>query len=106
MSADTWRAQALAVIVAVLAECRRDGLGLDETGRRIDAAYPFGPRSHHPYKAWLQARKDALAEAARISAWETGGPVVDPAPALTPLEAYLEGLEGGSSGLARNPDHE
>lgn len=23
----------------------------------VDAAYPFGPRSHHPYKAWLQERQ-------------------------------------------------
>lgn len=23
----------------------------------VDAAYPFGPRSHHPYKAWLAERK-------------------------------------------------
>lgn len=27
----------------------------------IDAAYPFGPRSHWPYKAWLKARRAYLA---------------------------------------------
>jgi hypothetical protein len=25
--------------------------------KRIDAAYPFGPRQYHPYKCWLQERK-------------------------------------------------
>jgi hypothetical protein len=28
----------------------------------IDAAYPFGPRSHWPYKAWLKARKTYLSK--------------------------------------------
>jgi hypothetical protein len=27
----------------------------------IDAAYPFGPRSHWPYKAWCKARREYLA---------------------------------------------
>lgn len=25
----------------------------------IDAAYPFGPRAHHPYKVWLEERAKA-----------------------------------------------
>lgn len=28
--------------------------------KAVDEAYPFGPRSHWPYKAWLKARKAYL----------------------------------------------
>lgn len=33
---------------------------LAERTKAIDAAYPFGPRSHLPYKMWLQARREYL----------------------------------------------
>jgi len=29
----------------------------DEVLAVVDAAYPFGERKHHPYKAWLEERK-------------------------------------------------
>ena len=49
-----WRKRARQVIDRVLAQ------NIDrspvETLTAIDDAYPFGPRSHHPYKAWLAER--------------------------------------------------
>jgi len=35
-------------------------VSLEERTKAIDAAYPFGPRSHLPYKMWLQARREYL----------------------------------------------
>lgn len=37
-----------------------DGATLKERKAAIDAAYPFGPRSHWPYKAWCKARRAYL----------------------------------------------
>lgn len=33
----------------------------DELIKLVDAAYPFGERAMHPYKAWLQERKELIA---------------------------------------------
>lgn len=93
MSADAQRAQITAVIANAIAEGRRQRLNLDGLSRCVDAAYPFNQRSRYPYKVWLAVRAEALTEAARLLAWERGGEVGEPAPALTPIEAYLEGLD-------------
>lgn len=56
-NAGKWREKARAAIVAVL---QADGNQHDDTVRlleAVDAAYPFGPRKHHPYKAWLEERR-------------------------------------------------
>lgn len=37
-----------------------DETPLKERKAIIDAAYPFGPRSHWPYKAWCKARRAYL----------------------------------------------
>lgn len=34
---------------------------VDVVMQRIDAAYPFGQRRHHPYKIWLEERSKARA---------------------------------------------
>lgn len=46
-----WRRIAAPIIARVLAECasRPDS----EIRAALRAAYPFGPREHHPYKIWL-----------------------------------------------------
>jgi hypothetical protein len=36
------------------------GATLAERTRAVDAAYPFGERSHSPYKTWLRARRNYL----------------------------------------------
>ena len=37
-----------------------EGIPLAERTAAVDAAYPFGERAHHPYKAWLKARREYL----------------------------------------------
>lgn len=49
-----WRKRARATINRVLAQSTDRSPA--ETLAAIDAAYPFGPREHHPYKAWLTER--------------------------------------------------
>jgi hypothetical protein len=53
--ASRWRRRARSVIVGVLeANPTADAATLIAL---VDAAYPFGPREHHPYKAWLAERR-------------------------------------------------
>jgi len=56
-----WRRRARVVIrevVDVLAEAAPHVLAdPKELLLRVDAVYPFGPRQHHPYKAWLAERR-------------------------------------------------
>ena len=52
-----YRDIALRVMTETLLRCRAEGEGVEETAKAIDAAYPFGPRSHWPYKAWLAERR-------------------------------------------------
>jgi hypothetical protein len=54
-----WRMEARRVIERAVAESA--GKTTEETVQAIDAAYPFGPREHWPYKAWLAERRRALA---------------------------------------------
>jgi hypothetical protein len=35
-------------------------VSLADRMKAVDDAYPFGPRSHHPYKQWLKARTQYL----------------------------------------------
>ena len=47
----------------VIAEVHRtlpETASLAERKAAVDAAYPFGRRSHWPYKAWLRARREYL----------------------------------------------
>lgn len=53
--------QARTVMLQTLLECRNQGLSADETAKAIDAAYPFGARSHWPYRAWLNERREFFA---------------------------------------------
>lgn len=55
-----WSAQARKTIEAVAATLP-DEMPLKARKAAIDAAYPFGPRSHWPYKAWCKARRRYLA---------------------------------------------
>jgi hypothetical protein len=41
------------------------GKPFQDVMRAIDAAYPFGPRRHHPYKIWLDERRKLAAELMR-----------------------------------------
>lgn len=51
----TWREAARPIIAKVLADTK----GQDEKAIKaaLFAAYPFGPREHHPYKIWLSEIK-------------------------------------------------
>lgn len=55
-----WTNRAVATIARVH-ERLPPSATLDERQAAVDAAYPFGGRSHWPYKAWLKARKTYLA---------------------------------------------
>lgn len=55
----SWRDISLSTIAAALAGLPPDAT-LEQKRAAIDAAYPFGQRSHWPYKAWLAARRDVL----------------------------------------------
>lgn len=46
-----WRRRAAPIIARVLAETK--GKPDAEVRAALRAAYPFGPREHHPYKIWL-----------------------------------------------------
>jgi hypothetical protein len=46
----TWREKAKPIIAAVLAE--NAGKSDSEIRAALLEAYPFGSRSHHPYKVW------------------------------------------------------
>lgn len=54
-----WRDRAENTIRKVMAALPT-GVTLEERTKAVDAAYPFGPRSHTPYKVWLRARRKAL----------------------------------------------
>ena len=51
-----WSASAWAAIDAA-DKTVPEGASLKDRMKIIDAAYPFHERAHHPYKAWLKARK-------------------------------------------------
>lgn len=55
----TWSAEAATVINRVHQSLPADAT-LAERKKAVDAAYPFGPRSHWPYKAWLKQRRQYL----------------------------------------------
>ena len=46
-----WRRAAAPIIAKVLAETK--GRPEAEIRATLRAAYPFGPRRHHPYRIWL-----------------------------------------------------
>jgi len=46
-----WRRRAAPIIARVLAETK--GKPEAEVREALRAAYPFGPRAHHPYRIWL-----------------------------------------------------
>lgn len=54
-----WRARSREVIEAVLAALPPDAAERDAR-RALRAAYPFGPRAHHPYACWLREQRIAL----------------------------------------------
>lgn len=56
----TWRDRARPVIEAALAEGRAQGLEGGDLLRHVRAAYPFGPRQHHPYRIWLDELRRQL----------------------------------------------
>lgn len=60
--AETWKDKARDVITAVMRGAFAEGVCREELLRRVDAAYPFGPRKHYPYRAWLEVRRSLLFE--------------------------------------------
>lgn len=58
----SWYRRARQAIDPVIEQAQADGASPAETKRRLREAYPFGEREHWPYKAWLAAQRDALAE--------------------------------------------
>lgn len=50
-----WRKIASPIVTRVLDETR--GQSEKEIRAALREAYPFGPRSHHPYKIWLSEIK-------------------------------------------------
>jgi hypothetical protein len=55
----SWANSANATIARVHRELPAEA-SLEERTRAVDAAYPFGARTHFPYKAWLKARRAYL----------------------------------------------
>ena len=93
---ETWKDKARDVITAVMRGALADGVDRAELLRRVDASYPFGPRKHYPYQAWLAVRRALLFE---------GTPAHTPIPnhAQHPSEArklrqagYVDMFEGDS----------
>jgi len=84
----------------VVAEAREAGVaGEQGLVKLIDDTYPFGERSHWPYKAWLAERAITLAalrgDVMKIrSLGERHRPLALPRPPLVPvpeIEAWLQG---------------
>lgn len=57
-----WKDEAWRVVRPILDAGKREGAPAAEVLRRVDAAYPFGERGYHPYKMWLQVRREAQRE--------------------------------------------
>jgi hypothetical protein len=70
-----WADRARAVIAKVIAD--NQGQPADAVIEKIDAAYPFGERAMHPYKAWLAARRAAI----RVLTANLGDVALRPCPA-------------------------
>ncbi len=77
-----WREASKRVILGVIAD--HPNTPWPELQRLIAAAYPFGPRSHHPYKMWL--KEVAACRAARV-------PLPPPQPDLSELGGLFDGVE-------------
>ena len=80
----SWYTRAARTIRAVQKQCAAEDItDPAEIQRRVDAAYPFGAREHHPYKQWLKARRELLglkgsasaADRAKLAAWNEGRPL-------------------------------
>lgn len=54
-----WHDLAVAAIREAIAGLPADA-PIEERTKIVDAAYPFGERKYHPYKVWLQVRKEYL----------------------------------------------
>ena len=54
-----WIAYAREVVAKAAADIPVDA-PIKDRRRIIAAAYPFGPRAHYPYKAWLKAVREHL----------------------------------------------
>lgn len=92
-----WYEWAAATITRVRKEAQAQGLDPEATRRLVDAAYPFGPREHWPYRQWLRARRELLglpgsvsgSDAAKLAAWQEGAPLrVEPGPPSA-LDEYM-----------------
>ncbi|MBZ9712215.1 hypothetical protein [Deinococcus multiflagellatus] len=55
-----WKRRAGRVIWPLVQAGQKAGTPAKEILRQIDQAYPFGTREHHPYKMWLEVRKEAI----------------------------------------------
>lgn len=52
-----WKQKAAQAIQDARHAAAQQGLDPAATLACVDAACPFGPREHHPYKMWLQERR-------------------------------------------------
>ena len=55
------------ISVEVIRDVCSENVGMSEARlrKKVSEAYPFGPRAHYPYKAWLKAMADVLGPARR-----------------------------------------
>lgn len=53
-----WYSHAQSVISEEIAAGKQAGEAVEQIRKRVDAAYPFGPRQYWPYKEWLTARRE------------------------------------------------
>jgi hypothetical protein len=74
-----WQATAKQTIDRAYAEGESLGLTGAALKAHVNAAYPFGLRSHHPYKVWCSELRKRFgtsvvskADAARLAAWNGG----------------------------------
>lgn len=59
MNESRWRNESAEVIAAVLAALP-PGSTTVEKRKAVSAAYPFGPRAHHPYRIWYSEVRRVL----------------------------------------------
>jgi hypothetical protein len=53
-----WRTKAISVIQQVISE--HSAATVDEQRRLAEQAYPFGPRSNHPYRIWRKTMNEVF----------------------------------------------
>lgn len=90
MTVSYWRVQFRPIIARILREYA--GRPKSEQNAALRAAFPAGPRSHHPYKMWL---KEIRSQRGLIREWKPKTPIV-PMPGQLDFLPVTEQAEAAS----------